>query len=201
MREVKNVLTTGEVAKICNVAPRTVSKWFDNGHLRGYRIPGSKDRRIPLDHLVHFMRSHNIPLNGIESGHTRVLVLDSETGIGEAIRSTLAEKDGYEVLAATSAIEAGAIVEQHRPHVFLVDVTLPDVSPKVIVRFLRSLSDHTPVKPACRTICLIGMATGLSDSQGQALLQEGFQGYLSKPFETSALVQLIEAEVAATVGA
>ena len=91
MREVKNVLTTGEVAKICNVAPRTVSKWFDSGHLRGYRIPGSKDRRIPLDQLVRFMRSHNIPLNGLESGHTRLLVLDSETGIGEGIRSTLSE--------------------------------------------------------------------------------------------------------------
>lgn len=25
----KDILTTGEVAKICNVAPRTVSKWFD----------------------------------------------------------------------------------------------------------------------------------------------------------------------------
>ena len=46
--KVKDVLTTGEVAKICNVAPRTVSKWFDSGALHGYRIPGSKDRRIQL---------------------------------------------------------------------------------------------------------------------------------------------------------
>ena len=49
--KVKDVLTTGEVAKICNVAPRTVSKWFDSGALHGYRIPGSKDRRIPLNQL------------------------------------------------------------------------------------------------------------------------------------------------------
>ncbi len=50
----KDVLTTGEVAKICNVASRTVSKWFDSGQLRGYRIPGSKDRRIPVANLVKF---------------------------------------------------------------------------------------------------------------------------------------------------
>src|SRR5947207_1217774 len=43
----KKVFTTGQVAKICKVAPRTVSKWFDSGRLRGYRIPGSQDRRIP----------------------------------------------------------------------------------------------------------------------------------------------------------
>ena len=36
------VFTTGQVAKICKVAPRTVSKWFDSGRLRGYRIPGSQ---------------------------------------------------------------------------------------------------------------------------------------------------------------
>ena len=29
----REVLTTGEVAKICNVAARTVSKWFDKGDI------------------------------------------------------------------------------------------------------------------------------------------------------------------------
>ena len=50
--EMKKVFTTGQVAKICKVAPRTVSKWFDSGRLRGYRIPGSQDRRIPREHLA-----------------------------------------------------------------------------------------------------------------------------------------------------
>ena len=53
----KDVLTTGEVAKVCNVAARTVSKWFDSGQLQGYRIPGSKDRRIPVSSLQQFMRA------------------------------------------------------------------------------------------------------------------------------------------------
>ena len=34
----KKVFTTGQVAKICKVAPRTVSKWFDSGRLRGTSI-------------------------------------------------------------------------------------------------------------------------------------------------------------------
>ena len=46
------VFTTGQVAKICKVAPRTVSKWFDSGRLRGYRIPGSQDRRIPREYVA-----------------------------------------------------------------------------------------------------------------------------------------------------
>src|SRR5205823_90621 len=49
----KTIFTTGQVAKICKVAPRTVSKWFDSGRLRGYRIPGSQDRRIPRKHAEY----------------------------------------------------------------------------------------------------------------------------------------------------
>ena len=81
----KDILTTGEVAKICNVAPRTVSKWFDSGQLRGYRIPGSKDRRIPLNALIRFMKQHNIPLDGLQSGRTRVLIVDDESEIVEVL--------------------------------------------------------------------------------------------------------------------
>src|SRR5687768_16017987 len=72
----KDVLTTGQVAKMCNVAARTVSKWFDYGQLKGYRIPGSKDRRIPRAQLIKFMKEHGIPLDGIQSGRPRVLIVD-----------------------------------------------------------------------------------------------------------------------------
>ncbi len=55
------VLTTGDVAEICNVASRTVGKWFDKKLLKGYRIPGSRDRRIPIPELVAFMKKYEIP--------------------------------------------------------------------------------------------------------------------------------------------
>ncbi|MFA6426095.1 MAG: helix-turn-helix domain-containing protein, partial [Phycisphaerae bacterium] len=38
----KDIFTTGQVAQICKVAPRTVTKWFDTGQLKGYRIPGGR---------------------------------------------------------------------------------------------------------------------------------------------------------------
>ena len=60
MAKLKSVLTTGEVAKICHVCAKTVQKWVDSGMLAGYRIPGSKDRRIPADELVRFMEENNM---------------------------------------------------------------------------------------------------------------------------------------------
>ena len=59
----KKILTTGDVAEICNVASRTVHKWFDSGLLSGYRIPGSRDRRIPIDELKRFMEEHSLPMS------------------------------------------------------------------------------------------------------------------------------------------
>src|SRR5258707_8706920 len=75
----KKVFTTGQVAKICKVAPRTVSKWFDSGRLRGYRIPGSQDRRIPREHLIRFLKEHGMPLGELEEeGWHKILIIGAE---------------------------------------------------------------------------------------------------------------------------
>lgn len=185
MHHRKTVLTTGEVARICNVAPRTVSKWFDTGHLRGYRIPGSKDRRIPVEHLVRFMRAHGIPLDGLVSGAKRILLFDSDRVLCEAIRTSLSQNGGYEVTTAATAMEAGAAAHELLPHVLVVDVTLPDVTPEAVARFVRSFSNP-------QATCLIGIARGLTEADGQMLLQAGFDGYLSKPFDARSLIRLIE---------
>ena len=56
------VYTTGQAAKLLQVAPRTVGKWFDSGRLKGYVIPGSQDRRIPQDSLIKFLEDHGMPI-------------------------------------------------------------------------------------------------------------------------------------------
>jgi len=189
MTKKKDVLTTGQVAKICNVAPRTVSKWFDSGQLRGYRIPGSKDRRIPLAQLVRFMQANDIPLGDLDTGTVRVLILDSDPELGGALKDALATDDSFEAESVASAFEAGVAAEMFRPHVLLVDVSRPDIDPTTL---RRSLLMHESLQ----AVKLIGMADGLSESQGQSLRQSGFDGYLAKPFHRNDLVrELAEATI------
>ena len=45
----KTVFTTGEAAKICKVSQQTIIRCFDNGQLKGFRVPGSRFRRIPRE--------------------------------------------------------------------------------------------------------------------------------------------------------
>lgn len=181
----KKILTTGDVAKICCVAPRTVSKWFDSGKLRGYRIPGSKDRRIPVAQLVRFLRSNGMPLNGLDSGQTRVLLLDGDVSLARRLAQELDRRGDYETRVATSVIETGAMAAQWKPHAMLVDVALPDVIPKSISRWVCANEEL----PGTR---LIAMAPSASRSQGQTLLQDGFHAFLSKPFEMRSIVKVLE---------
>ncbi|MEM7681894.1 MAG: response regulator [Planctomycetota bacterium] len=189
MAKPKDILTTGEVAKICNVAPRTVSKWFDSGQLKGYRIPGSKDRRIPLSSLVKFMKAHHIPLDGIQSGRTRVLIVDAGSEITDVLEKVLVEQANYEVNTASSGFAAGVECEKFRPHVMLLDMHLPDVRGEDVLKLIRSHNDLQLTK-------VIATSGKLTDGQAQHLLQSGFDGYLKKPFHVRQAVEAIEDAVA-----
>jgi ssDNA-binding Zn-finger/Zn-ribbon topoisomerase 1 len=55
-------LTSGQVAKLCGVAPRTVSNWMEKGILRGWRIPGSQDRRFLPEVVARFIQDNGMPM-------------------------------------------------------------------------------------------------------------------------------------------
>lgn len=181
----KDVLTTGEVAKICNVAPRTVSKWFDSGSLKGYRIPGSKDRRIPVAELYRFMKVHQIPMDGIVSGNTRVLVVDSDAEVVQVLEKVLHEQTSYEVKTATTGFQAGLECERFRPHVILMDVHLGDTDSRALVSLIRSNGQLQMTK-------ILAMSGKLTDGQAQSLKGTGFDGFLKKPFQVRQVVDAIE---------
>jgi excisionase family DNA binding protein len=50
-----NTLTTGQAAKLCNLATQTINKFFDAGQIEGYRVPGSATRRIFKDQFMAWM--------------------------------------------------------------------------------------------------------------------------------------------------
>ncbi len=187
--KMKDVLTTGEVAKICNVAPRTVSKWFDSGALRGYRIPGSKDRRIPLNQLIRFMKQHNMPLNGLMTGATRVVIVDDEQDIVEVLEKILEDEAKYEVEVAKTGFEAGVIAERFRPHVMLVDMHLSDIDGREVARQVKSNTDLQLTK-------VIAMSGKMTDDEAKGLLAEGFDGFLKKPFHVRQVIEAIEDSMA-----
>lgn len=179
----KQVLTTGEVARICHVAPRTVSKWFDSGQLRGYRIPGSRDRRIPADQLKDFMRVHGIPLGELEDEACRVLVVqaDVEPGMLEQLQA----QGSLNVRQARSEFSAGLVAQQFHPHVIVLDVSgLGDQAAglSAAIRGEMMLS-----RAALVAVCSPSDHTRLRQLNGQ-----GFDVVLNKPYSLTELVHAID---------
>ena len=183
--KIKDVLTTGEVAKICNVAPRTVSKWFDSGALHGYRKPGSKDRRIPLNQLIRFMKQHGMPLNGLMTGCTRVLIVDDEQDIVEVLEKILEDEAKYEVEVARSGFAAGLTAEKFRPHVILMDMHLSDIDGREVARQVKSNPDLQLTK-------VIAISGKMTEDEAKNLPPNEFDGFLRKPFHVRQVIEIIE---------
>ncbi len=186
----KDVLTTGEVARICKVAPRTVTKWFDSGQLRGYRIPGSKDRRIPVTQLIRFMRQNNMPLEGmVHFTKTRILIVDDEGDIVEMLRDLLSQQTTYDVQVARNGFEAGLSAERIKPHVILLDINLGDINGRDVCKTVR-------MNPELQMTKVVAMSGQLSDEEGKSLLTQGFESFLKKPFTIQQVIQAVEDAVA-----
>jgi excisionase family DNA binding protein len=191
MAKGKNVLTTGDVAKICNVAPRTVSKWFDSGQLKGYRIPGSKDRRIPLPELLRFMKANNMPMEALPAGRTRILVVDGSERPTTDLLEALNARGRYEVQLARSSFEVGAAIQKLAPHVVLINLLTNGVDAQGICGNIRSNEDFATIK-------IVALANHLSTQESAALLQRGFDGYVSNPGDALEVIRKIE-EVTAII--
>jgi excisionase family DNA binding protein len=107
---VMKVFTLEQVATLCRVAPQTVAKWFDSGRLRGYRLPGSDERRIPRDALIKFLTENGMPLNGlVPAGETPL-------ALGPVHRKELSGgTEGAAAVAPTSSQEEVDCVSRDDP--------------------------------------------------------------------------------------
>ena len=182
MAKTSDILTTGEVARICKVAPRTVSKWFDSGQLKGYRIPGSKDRRIPRAELLEFMEEHGIPLNGMGSDKPRALVIGNQDPSNTHLERILTENE-FEVQSAESVFAAGILAERHKPQVIIweVDADLQKINqiPK----------DISAIAQLCKAKLV---AVSNHQGNGQGLQDCGFDACLSEPVDEEKLLGTIK---------
>jgi excisionase family DNA binding protein len=177
----KTVFTTGEAAKICKVSQQTIIRCFDNGQLKGFRVPGSRFRRIPREMLYKFMKDNGIPTDALESGKRKVLLVDDDTELVELMTKVLEEDGRFEVRVATTGFDAGMMVKEYRPDLIVLDVMLPDINGKEVCQRVRA--DNTLEE--VRILCISGM---IEEDKIADLKLSGADDFLHKPFEIEALI-------------
>jgi excisionase family DNA binding protein len=191
----KTVFTTGEAAKICKVSQQTIIRCFDNGQLKGFRVPGSRFRRIPREALYKFMRDNGIPTDALESGKRKVLLVDDDAELVELMNKFLDEDGRFEVRIASNGFDAGLMVKEYRPDIIVLDVMLPDINGKEVCHRIRADSSLEDV----RILCISGM---IEEDKIQELRLAGADKFLHKPFDVEELIDemcaLLEIEPAST---
>ncbi len=173
----KEVYTTGEVAKICNVTIRTVIKWFESGKLKGYKIPGSRDRRIPRASLVEFLDEHQIPTASLDADRRRkILIVDDEVGIVDFLKEYFEGLGFFDVRAVHNGYEAGIVTMEFRPEVLVLDFNLGDIDGLGVTKIIRG-------NPELKGTKIVVMSGYLKDSDVDRILAEGVNDFIRKPFK------------------
>jgi excisionase family DNA binding protein len=184
-RQNNRVFTSGEVAEICGVSADTVSRWFDLGQIEGYRLGPGGDRRIPYENLRRFMASHGIPLERLEEGQHRILVVDDDPFYLDTIPAILAKAGDFEVHTAATGFDAGAQVAEQNPHAVILDIHLSDMDGRMVCKRIKS-------RPETRDTKILAISGFLSDAEAKELGDYGFDDYLKKPFKAEELMQRVQ---------
>ncbi|HUB27411.1 MAG TPA: response regulator [Tepidisphaeraceae bacterium] len=180
----KSVFTTGEAAEICKVSQQTIIRCFDSGRLRGFRVPGSRFRRIPREALIAFMKENGIPPDALDSGKHKILVVDDDPEIVELFVDVL-ERDGrFEVKTASTGYDAGMVTQEFMPDLIILDYMLPDVNGNVVCQTIRK-------NPSLQTTKIIIVSGVVNQDEVNDLLKAGADEFVKKPFNIEKLIERI----------
>ncbi len=110
----------------------------------------------------------------------RVLVVDDERDVGEALALYLADH-GHDVQLAADGPSALDLGERFRPHVVLLDIGLPGMDGHDLARRLRA-------QPWGHDCALFALSGHRSEQERQRSLESGCDDHLVKPIEPEALL-------------
>jgi len=180
----KTVFTTGEAAKICKVSQQTIIRCFDSGQLKGFRVPGSRFRRIPREALYRFMKDNNIPTDALESGKRRILIVDDDQAVVDLISDVLSADSRFETKVVNNGFGAGMLAKEYHPDLIVLDVMLPDINGQAVCELIRS----DPTMAEIKIICISGM---IEEDKIAELRSSGADDFLHKPLDIDELIRRV----------
>jgi excisionase family DNA binding protein len=180
----KTVFTTGEAADICKVSQQTIIRCFDAGRLKGFRVPGSRFRRIPRESLLQFMKENGIPPEALDSGKTKVLVVDDDPEIVELFADVLNRDGRFDVRTASTGYDAGILTQEFMPDLIILDYMLPDINGNVVCQTIRQNPNFEHIK-------IIIVSGVVNQDEINELLKAGADDFVKKPFNIEKLIERI----------
>lgn len=128
----------------------------------------------------------------IDDGRQRILVVDDNLDVAEALRDLLADRD-RRVEAVTSGVDAVAACRHGLPDVVVLDLGMPGLDGYATARLLRALPDG-------HTMTIIALTGRGSPHERRRTAAAGFDHHLVKPVDGATLERAVGGR-GATAGA
>lgn len=171
--ELPEILSTGVAAKLCGVSQQTIIRALDDGELKGFRVPGSRFRRVSRGVLVSYMRRVGIPVPVQLENRFRVLVITKDDEVRSKLVKPFAKKNRFHLQFVSGLIECGLELRNLAPHVIVFD-GIDEVVARTELLSCRAVE-------SCSRIKGFWLGPSLCDTSIRDMIQAGFD----KCFERS----------------
>jgi two-component system NtrC family response regulator len=136
--------------------------------------------------IVHTKRHVSRPGGEVKEGAVDILLVDDNPLMQQLIARFLGEL-GYQVGVAGRADEAVALARSIAPHLFLIDMHLPDLDGPEALLALRAI-------PGCAGMPAIAIS-GMDEDDARHVVTDDFVEYLTKPIDLDVLQATVERHI------
>jgi len=174
------LLTTGEVARYCDVSTNAVKKWIRNGRLKAFRTPGGHFR-VESEDFKAFLAAHQMPIREdfFAGSARRVLVVDDDSQVRAMLCEVLLTMEpAVEVEQAADGYEALLKVGQFAPDLLVMDLKMPRMDGFEACRRIRG-------NPGTAGTNILIVSGFMDDAAQQELMRSGASDWMRKPLDVN----------------
>lgn len=180
----KALLTPKEVAEMLLVSPITIRKWARDEWLHA-EITAGGHRRFSLAEIERFAEKRGMKVHQIDEAVTRILIVDDDEQFSVFLLELLESiPEKLEIKVVNNGFEAGSLVHEFKPHIILLDLTLPGVDGFMVCQRLKA-------ERSTKNIRVIAMTGFFTEERHNQIIQAGAECCLSKPIEIQTLLDAI----------
>ena len=181
------LLTTGEIARYCDVSTNAVKKWIRGNRLKAFRTPGGHFRVDSRD-FREFLVQHQMPV--YDSFFTiepkKILIVDDEKEVRSVLKDVLQEIEAsLEVDQAEDGYEALLKVGDTKPDLLILDLRMPRMDGYEACRRIKA----NPETAGTRILAISGF---IENGAEQEILQCGATDWMRKPVQIEEFKKKIE---------
>ena len=174
-RKIHDTLTVGELAKLCNVCPRTIALWCDKGLIAYHRMPSTRMRRILVSEAKAFMTKQGLPLYKLLSVYPNAKSIVYYASLDVALLKELTELSPMVQFVQTTSLCALGMAYASAPSTVILDLALGRMDCLLATK--------------CFSEKLVLIAN--EDEQDYKALKLITPSVLQRPFSASYLVELL----------